>query len=388
MIGSDLNIVLEEWFSDCRPVILKNKSLCIAVFSDDRRLLYANDSISEFFKTDPASGFLNPEFGTIVNKPESDDPVFEGFITIGDYSSINASLWSQVYHRNKKMLMIGGVIASSMVEQNTKMLHLNREISNVQRELIREKRTLEKTLEQLNQANTELKKVNADKDRFLSIMSHDLRSPFGGIMNLSEFIYENFSVMEKEEIVQSLDILYKTARSTFNLLEELLMWSRSQRGKVPFNPEILNFRDICNQISEIFFQRIQDKNLVLNIAGSADIEIYADNEMLKTILRNLVSNAIKFTPSGGKITIDASNRGDDVLIWVTDTGVGITKENIHKLFDISQTHTTDGTNEEKGTGLGLLLCKEFVDKHGGNIYVESEAGKGSVFSFSLPLKGR
>lgn len=219
-------------------------------------------------------------------------------------------------------------------------------------------------------------------------MSHDLRSPFGGIMNLSEFVYENFREMDKEEIIKSLDILQKTARSTFNLLEELLMWSRSQRGEIPFNPEDINFRDICNQISEIFFQRIQDKNLVLNIAGSADIEIYADNEMLKTILRNLVSNAIKFTPSGGKITIDASNRGDDVLIWVTDTGVGITKENITKLFDISQTHTTDGTNEEKGTGLGLLLCKEFVDKHGGNIYVESEAGKGSVFSFSLPLKSR
>jgi len=101
-----------------------------------------------------------------------------------------------------------------------------------------------------------------------------------------------------------------------------------------------------------------------------------------------MSNAIKFRPSGGKISIDASNRGDDVLIWVTDTGIGITKENITKLFDISQTHTTDGTNEEKGTGLGLLLCKEFVEKHGGIIYVESEAGKGSAFSFSLPLKSR
>jgi signal transduction histidine kinase len=163
------------------------------------------------------------------------------------------------------------------------------------------------------------------------------------------------------------------------------LWARTQQGKIPFKPQILSFRNICMDILEILKPNADAKNITINYNSADEINIFADIDMLKTVLRNLVLNAIKFTNKNGAININATQTHSNATISVSDNGIGIAPDNLTKLFDIAQVLTTKGTAEETGTGLGLLLCKEFVEKHGGKIWVESEVGKGSDFKFTMPI---
>jgi len=162
------------------------------------------------------------------------------------------------------------------------------------------------------------------------------------------------------------------------------MWARTQQGSIPFNPQNLNLSETCRNILEILNPGAYAKNITIYDSSADHITVHADADMLKTVLLNLVSNSIKFTNSGGKITINAEQNSENITVSVSDNGVGIPPENLTKLFDISEVLTTKGTAGETGTGLGLLLCKEFVEKHGGKIWVESEEAKGSTFSFTVP----
>lgn len=233
--------------------------------------------------------------------------------------------------------------------------------------------------------NRELKKMNADKDRFLSILGHDLRSPFNALLGLSEILKENIQEFHIEEIKGMAGDINKTAQSTFNLLEDILTWARAQQGKIPFKPQELSFTDISKNVLEILKPSADAKKIALNYSATDHLNVFADIDMLKTVLRNLVSNAIKFTNNGGAININAEQNSGDVTISVSDNGIGIKPDNLAKLFDVGQVVTTTGTAEETGTGLGLLLCKEFVEKHDGKIWVESVVGKGSEFKFTLPF---
>jgi signal transduction histidine kinase len=166
-------------------------------------------------------------------------------------------------------------------------------------------------------------------------------------------------------------------------MEDLLMWIRAQRGRIPFDPKAVSLSEILNNITEALNHESSLKNIEIRLMTASDICVFADISMLKTILRNLVSNAIKFTHKGGKITINAMQEGSFTKICVSDNGTGIKPENSAKLFDISQVYTTRGTEEEGGTGLGLLICKELVEKHNGKIWVESEYGRGTTFYFTV-----
>jgi signal transduction histidine kinase len=163
-----------------------------------------------------------------------------------------------------------------------------------------------------------------------------------------------------------------------------LLWARDEQGKIPFEPAELRFADICESVLKTLTPNAILKNIRIDYSSVSDMKIFADSNMLKTIMRNLVSNAIKFTNNDGIINISAENKSDRIKISVSDNGVGIPSENLSKLFNISEVLQTDGTANEKGTGLGLLLCKEFVEKHGGEIVVESKIGEGSIFSFTIP----
>ncbi len=229
-----------------------------------------------------------------------------------------------------------------------------------------------------------LLQLNADKDRFISILSHDLRSPFNNLLGLSEILTEDIYKLNIDEIEKLANQIKTTARSTFNLLEDILAWARTQQGTIPFNPQLISFIDICMNILETVNPDANAKNLTINYSAPDGINIFADNDMIKTVIRNLVSNAIKFTNIGGAINIDAEENSENITISVSDNGVGIAPGDMEKLFNISEVLTTKGTANEKGTGLGLLLCKEFVEKHGGKIWVESRPGKGSDFKFILP----
>ncbi len=236
----------------------------------------------------------------------------------------------------------------------------------------------------IQQQNFELTKLNADKDRFISILGHDLKNPFNNILGFSEILTEDIRNLNLDEIEDIARNINKSARITNKLLEDILLWARTQQGKIAFEPQNLNFKVVCLETLGILYKAAGAKNISVKCIAADQLIVFADINMLKTVLRNLVSNAIKFTNHGGVINIKSVQNSENVTISVSDNGVGIPPENLAKLFDISQVLTTTGTAEETGTGLGLLLCKEFVEKHGGKIWVESESGKGATFYFSLP----
>jgi len=237
----------------------------------------------------------------------------------------------------------------------------------------------------LKESETRLHQLNVDKDRFISILGHDLKNPFSNILGLSEILTGEINSLNKDEITDIAKNINKSAQITNKLLEDILMWARTQQGKIPFKPQNFKFKDICKNNLEIIIQNAIAKNITINYTSSDKINIFADIDMLKTVIRNLVSNAIKFTNNGGIININAEQNSENVTISVSDNGVGISPDDLTKLFDITQILTTKGTKGETGTGLGLLLCKDFVEKHRGKIWVESEVGKGSDFKFTLPI---
>lgn len=231
-----------------------------------------------------------------------------------------------------------------------------------------------------------MKQLIADKDRFMSILAHDLRSPFNGILGIMDAILSDirsFTIDELEELLIQMNI---SALQTYNLLEDLLLWTKSKSGQLVFQPEKINFSDISEEVTSLLKFAAANKKISLFKPETDGFEFVADQNMIMTIVRNLTSNAIKFVNQNGKIAIKAERNPTEVIISVSDNGVGMDKTTQEKLWHPEKPFTSTGTNKEKGTGLGLLLCKEMVEKHGGKIWVESDAGKGSTFSFSIPTK--
>jgi PAS domain S-box-containing protein len=237
----------------------------------------------------------------------------------------------------------------------------------------------------LIESEIKLSQLNADKDKIFSIIAHDLRSPFNGFLGFTQLMVEELDSMSTTEIKKVSALMNKSATELYNLLENLLNWTRMKQGLISFKPQKVVLSGAFQDTVEILRPNAEAKNISINYSETDKTIVLADTDMLKTVLRNLVSNAIKFTNIGGVITINSEQTPSDVIISVSDNGIGIESDNIAKLFDIGQVHTTTGTADEKGTGLGLLLCKDFVEKHGGKIWVESEVGIGSRFKFTLPV---
>ncbi len=232
--------------------------------------------------------------------------------------------------------------------------------------------------------NEELTNLNATKDKFFSIIAHDLKSPFNSIIGFSNLLIRQIEEKDYASIERYAGIIQNSSQQAMDLLMNLLEWSRSQTGRIVYTPEKINFSTSIDEVTELFFALAQQKSITIYKTIPDSISIYADKAMISTILRNLISNAIKFTNVGGEISISAEQILNDLVVSVSDNGVGMDESAIGKLFRIDETHTTLGTENEKGTGLGLLLCKEFIEKHGGKIWVESFPGKGSKFHFSIP----
>lgn len=236
--------------------------------------------------------------------------------------------------------------------------------------------------------NITQKNLIATKDKLFSIIAHDLRSPFNHILNFSELILTDIKTLKVEQVEYYSNIINSSAKNTLVLLNNLLSWAKSQTEQLNFNPKNQLLEPIVNEIIELSNSSAINKNIHLKYNNSEEINVFADTNMLKLVLRNLVSNAIKFTNTNGIINIYAFNKDNIIEIAISDNGVGMNEESQNKLFNMETNETTPGTEEEKGSGLGLVLCKEFVEKHGGKIWVESELGKGSVFKFTLPLNNQ
>jgi signal transduction histidine kinase len=237
----------------------------------------------------------------------------------------------------------------------------------------------------LKLSETQLKELIATKDKFFNIVAHDLKNPFTSLLGCTELLFENIDRLDIDKVRQLAVILNESAKNGYNILQNLLDWSRSQTDSLNFNPERINLKALIEEnISNLRLNAI-NKEINLHSAVEKDIFVNADKNMLNTVLRNLISNAIKFTQRGGNISISTIIDLNQVTISVKDSGTGISKENIKKLFRIDSKFQLPGTDKEIGTGLGLKLCREFVEKQGGKIWVESEENKGCDFKFTIPV---
>ena len=250
---------------------------------------------------------------------------------------------------------------------------------------LRELEDVNASLELLvEQRTSRLVEIVSTNGKFLSIIAHDLRSPFSSIIGILELLKMSLKEFNRNEIEEYVDIVYNSANNTLVLLDNLLVWAVSQNKEKNFKPVKINLYELIREEIENLKTLSNQKQITLSDLIKPDLNVTADLQMVKTILRNLISNAIKYTNINGEITVNASEVKQYVEVAIKDNGVGISPENQRKLFKIDAFHSTPGTHDEKGTGLGLLLCKEFVELHGGTIRIDSEAGKGSIFSFTLP----
>jgi signal transduction histidine kinase len=232
---------------------------------------------------------------------------------------------------------------------------------------------------------SELQELNVSKDKFFSIIAHDLKNPFNSIIGFSEMLKEEINSGDLNNSGKYAGMIYDSANQTFRLLENLLEWANSQRGKILFTPVQIDLGELIKDEFIIAGDLASGKNIELKSYITDSFTIVADKNMIRTIMRNLITNAVKFTHKNGMVKVNAVICKNYLEISVSDSGIGMSKETMAKLFKIDANLSTRGTENERGTGLGLFLCKEFADKHNGKILVESEEGKGSTFKLLLPL---
>lgn len=238
--------------------------------------------------------------------------------------------------------------------------------------------------EALKKSEAKLKELNATKDKFFNIVAHDLKNPFTSLLGSSELLFENIDKMNTDTIKDLATILNDSAKGGYAILQNLLDWSRSQTGMLQINPEKINLKVLIDENIANLQLPASNKSITLSSELIKDVILVSDKNMINTILRNLLNNAIKFTPRGGAIAVITKSGPFEVLITVRDSGIGIPQEKIPDLFRIDSKHSDPGTDKEQGTGIGLKLCKEFTEKLGGRIWVESTVNKGSEFKFAIP----
>ncbi|MCD6565942.1 MAG: PAS domain-containing protein, partial [Bacteroidales bacterium] len=321
---------------------------------------------------------IEPTLSSWRNLVHSDDlPMFNEVLNAhleGETGSYEAEF--RMKHKSGKWIWI--LDKGKVFEKNKKGKPIR--VCGTHLDITKRKRAEELLIEREQQ----LRELNTTKDKFFSIIGHDLRSPFNSIIGFSELINKEAKGLDISEIENYAGIISSSAGHTLKLLNNLLEWARMQQGRIVFKSGQLVLNELTKEVLELVADSAGKKSISLINSVKPGISVNADKNMLKTILRNLVSNAIKFTHTGGKVEVSAESKEKEIQVSVSDTGVGIKQENIKELFRIDSEFSTQGTNNEKGTGLGLILCKEFVEKHGGKIGVESKEEKGSTFNFSLP----
>jgi signal transduction histidine kinase len=257
---------------------------------------------------------------------------------------------------------------------------------NMMVDQIRFNQNLSKENIKINLLNEELVKINGEKDKFFSIIAHDLMNPFNSILGFSEILCDEVTKKNYQGIIEYSDFIHKSSKQAMDLLLNLMEWSRSQTGRMKYMPEYFEIGILVNDVILLLSGAAWQKSIRIKKVLIPDTMVYADKNMLNTVLRNLISNAVKFTHLNGEIIISIENRKTEIVVSVSDNGVGIAQDKIENIFRIDANSSTPGTQNEKGTGLGLILCKEFVEKNGGKIWIESKVGIGSTFYFSLPMR--
>ncbi len=331
----------------------------------------------------PFSGLQSGEY-TFKVRGSNNDGVWNN-------NEINISIvvlppwWKSIYAYFAYLFLLIIAIIAFIKMRERKLIH--------DKEILKQK-VLERTLqiEEKNRLivskNQELKELNHTKDKLFSVIGHDLGNQFNIILGFLEVLVSDFKKLDAAKIEYHLNNINKSSKHAYDLLENLLTWSRMQTKSIHYNPEVFNINSKINQSVDMLEGALTKKNITVDVIEEDTIEVFADANMFSMVIRNLVSNAIKFTNENGKISIYIKKEKDFCQIVVQDNGIGISPEIVQRIFLLESNHSTRGTNGEKGTGLGLILCKEFIEKHSGKIWVESEIGKGSRFIFTLPIENQ
>jgi ligand-binding sensor domain-containing protein/signal transduction histidine kinase len=283
-----------------------------------------------------------------------------------------------------KIMVLFLIIGITILLFSRRIMNINKQ-NEILEKLVND-RTIElhQKNEEIVTQNEQLASLNATKDKFFSIIAHDLKNPFNSILGFSELLMQSIDTEDKSSISKFASSIQVSGNYAYKLLENLLEWSSAQTGMITYLPQKLTLLNFVDEIICLSEDMAKAKNISIHNQISGDLIVFADRNMIHTVFRNLITNAIKFTSKNGIVTLIAIPQKDEIEITVRDTGIGIKEDVKKKLFKISEKVSTLGTEEERGTGLGLLLCKEFVEKHGGKIWIESELGKGSEFKFTIP----
>jgi PAS domain S-box-containing protein len=252
-----------------------------------------------------------------------------------------------------------------------------------QAEIMHQAEELAAQAQYLTITNNELERLNKTKDKFFSIIAHDLRNPFNAIMGFSEMLLKDFHEMDDKQKLGMLELINLSSESAFNLLDNLLQWARTQTDKIKFNPEHFLLVDVVKQVLDLQAIFAEKKGILLENQVPPAMMVYADKNMIHTVIRNLLSNAIKFSHKGGSVNVTATTNDDRIEVMIIDKGIGMSRENLNMLFRIDTYYSTEGTSGESGTGLGLIISKEFIEKNNGRIRATSREGEGTSVSFTL-----
>jgi signal transduction histidine kinase len=370
----------------------ESASFCVAVFSESGEVLHANKGMRELFRIEangewqPAD-LLTPAFERLMSMPDSDEAVFEGLFTFGNGLDVFRNIKGKAYRRENKLFIIGEFNVSELENLNLRISASNQEINNLQRELIKEKLTLESTYAQLQSAYDLTREAVATKDKFFSIIAHDLRNSFQILIAGAELLMLESIRTSPAKVLARGESMYQASQTAFDLLNNLLTWARSQTGTIQYRPQELNLFAAVHRAMHPLLNKAETKNIIIDVHISENLSVFADHDMLNTILMNLLGNALKFCRKGDSVTVAARDDGHHVTVSFCDTGVGMDNQMLEQLFGLGNQRKSTGTDGEQGTGLGLVLCKEFVERNGGKIWAQSSVGKGSIFSFTLPKLG-
>ncbi len=332
----------------------------IFVVDDDSMIVSANPSARTLLKMNHSTkkairhGNYNKELQSVLVDPQNDKD--------------EVQIKGRIYSKTVKDVI------DSKGEQLGKLL------------LLRDITESKRAEEALKESERQLREINATKDKFFSIIAHDLRNPFNSIVGFSSLLVDEVKQKDFSNIEEYSGIILDSSQRAMDLLNNLMEWSSSQTGRIEFKPEDIDLGSLINEVIELLSDMASRKSIYISMSVPENIKICADKHMVASILRNLISNAIKFTNKEGSIVVTTKKSDNQLQVSVADNGVGMNNEVLDKLFRIETcVVSTTGTENEKGNGLGLLLCKEFVERHGGRIWAESEPGKGSIFYFTFPL---
>ncbi len=386
-------------------IICKNEELKTSneeLKNNEIILKNSKDALEKIFAQSPDAIIITDEYGTITDCNDEileliDEPNKQEIIGKSAFSFIESGERHKIINAFKKTYLTGIAkdIEVSLLSKKEEPIFVEFSLSSIRTgefeqinyiAILKNITQRKKAIIALELSENNLKETNISKDKFFSIIAHDLKNPFNNIIGFSELLLEDFDNYSKNKVKKILGWINESSTQGYNLLENLLNWSRSQTGRLHWNPESIDLIKLIVSEAELLKKTAIKKNVDLNYPENVQFMSFADTNMVRTVVRNLISNAIKFTPSSGKVEVMVENCQKEgfLRISVIDTGVGISEAAMEDIFKIDKNTSTLGTDNESGTGLGLILCKEFVEKNGGELLVKSKSGEGSVFYFTLP----